>query len=229
MIDRAVVDAYEFISRHYVPGDQVVLQAERYSDEDREHMAKGVETLARHLHDGTRPGDRSILKSRSEDSIPTRRIPIHCIAVMGSYGLNIEHISAWNDVLKTRFPPGIEHIICYTWGDGLGRACSTVCDTDGSIISRQILHCRGYTGDRVWIHCTKHVIYYNQDWIPKWEEGNPVWTRELSSLPSGTQGSIVPELIKPAGMYRHELRKYQKVPRYDGDKVSTLVWKSSRN
>ncbi|KAH7332875.1 hypothetical protein B0J17DRAFT_148326 [Rhizoctonia solani] len=227
VIDQAVADGYEFISRNYAPGDQVVLIAWSFDNGDPEPFVKAAETLATHPHDGTSPGDRSNFKSRQGGATATRRIPIHGVAVCDWYGLKRDSMSGWNDELKSRFPPGIEHIICYKWEADRERGCSTRFGPDGSMMSRQIFQCLDDSWWGMWIYCTKHVIYWKEDEIPKWDEHKPVWTRELSSAPSGTQGGVLAEGMKPAGMHRHELRKYQDLPRWSG-KISMLVWTSSR-
>ncbi|EUC55064.1 hypothetical protein RSOL_087100, partial [Rhizoctonia solani AG-3 Rhs1AP] len=122
-----------------------------------------AEMLAKHLHDGTRPGD--LLRAQSKNV---------------------------GDVLPGRIP---------------------------------IQDDRGY---ELRPHCTKHVIYYDEDKIPKWGDHEPVWTRKLESSPSDVQSGLPLEATRPFGMYVHELRKYQGLPGHDGD-VSMLVWKSYRS
>ncbi|CAE6413913.1 unnamed protein product [Rhizoctonia solani] len=140
----------------------------------------------------------------------------------------VDSMSGWNDELKCRFPPGIEHIVCYNWEVGNERACWTRFGADGSLMSRQIFLCPKYLELEMWIHCTKHFIYHQEGKIPKWDKHEPVWTRELGSGASGSGGGVVAEGVKPAGMHRHELRKYQGFLAWDPT-ASMLVWTSYRD
>ncbi|CAE6446336.1 unnamed protein product, partial [Rhizoctonia solani] len=180
-------------------------------------------------HDGTSPADRSNPKPRNAGGTAKKRIPIHGVAVHVQYGSNVDSMSGWNDELKCRFPPGIEHIVCYNWEVRNEQGCWTRFGADGSMMSRQIFLCPKYLGSAMWIHCTKHFIYYEEGKIPKWDELEPVWTRELRSGASGSGGGggVVAEGVKPAGMHRHELRKYQDLPLWRRE-TSMLVWTSYR-
>ncbi|EUC55076.1 transmembrane protein, putative, partial [Rhizoctonia solani AG-3 Rhs1AP] len=113
-----------------------------YSYPDR--YLDAAEMLAKHLHDGTRPGDLSRVQSKNVGDVPLGRIPIHCVAV-------------WDMHLQ----------------DG---------DYDQ------------------WVHCTKHVIYYDEHRIPKWDDHKPVWTHKLNSSRSDVQGGLPLEATRPFGM-----------------------------
>ncbi|EUC56736.1 hypothetical protein RSOL_191950, partial [Rhizoctonia solani AG-3 Rhs1AP] len=215
----AVEKAYAFVSGNYRQGDQVTLLVYSYFD----RLLDAAEMLAKHLHDGTRPGGLSRVQSKNVGDVPPGRIPIHCVAVSGLGGRSV---SERNDELKSMFPPGIEHIICWGYVNGT-RTCATRYDADGSTISREI-YISENGGYGQWMHCTKNVIYYNEYQIPKWDDQEPVWTHKLDSSPSDVQGSLPLEATKPFGMYVHELRKYQGLPGREGD-VSMLVWKSYRS
>ncbi|CAE6423941.1 unnamed protein product [Rhizoctonia solani] len=80
-IDQAVADAYKFTYDRHESVDQVVLVVRAYDSERLERLVKVAETLARHLHDGTSPGDRSNPKPRNASGTATKRIPIHGVAV----------------------------------------------------------------------------------------------------------------------------------------------------
>ncbi|CAE6421895.1 unnamed protein product, partial [Rhizoctonia solani] len=241
-VDKAVAEGYDFVSRNYIPGDQVVLVARPRYKEDPDLYVEAAETLARQLHNGTGPSDCSNLKPINGGEAETKRIPIHGVAVIGMYSVSqserikvwfqtqlasseskVDSMSEWSDELKSRFPLGTEHIICNKWEDGKEHACWTRFGPDGGIISRQIFLCTDSLGWDMWIHCTKHVIYYKEDWIPEWDKHEPVWTREPSSSPSGSGDTIMAEGMKPEGMHRHELRKYEDLP----GAISLLVWKWS--
>ncbi|CAE6542918.1 unnamed protein product [Rhizoctonia solani] len=215
----AVESAYSFVSRNYKPGDQVILYVRSYAV-DSDLNLKAAETLAKHLHDGTRPGDRPESHPSSGHHESPGKILIHGVVIQVFHGTR--QIREVNDEPKSRFPPGIEHIVCFTHADD--RSCATRFDKTGGIVSREIC----ISSSNYWnleIYCAKHVIYYEEDKIPKWDKGDPVWTQELDSSPGGASDGLGLELTKPVGMYRHELRKYS---RYKGANEFILVWKSYR-
>ncbi|CAE6497838.1 unnamed protein product [Rhizoctonia solani] len=187
----AVEKAYAFVSGNYRQGDQVTLLVYSYFD----RLLDAAEMLAKHLHDGTRPGGLSRVQSKNVGDVPPGRIPIHCVAVSGLGGRSV---SERNDELKSMFPPGIEHIICWGYVNGT-RTCATRYDADGSTISREI-YISENGGYGQWMHCTKNVIYYNEYQIPKWDDQEPVWTHKLDSSPSDVQGSLPLEATKPFGI-----------------------------
>ncbi|EUC56759.1 hypothetical protein RSOL_194980, partial [Rhizoctonia solani AG-3 Rhs1AP] len=184
-----------------------------------------AEMLAKHLHNGIRPGDLLRVQSKNAGDVPPGRIPIHCVAVNGLG--ESSSVSERNDELKSRFPAGIEHIICWDYWNAV-RSCDTRYDAEGSIISREICTSRDDRDYELMRHCTKHVIYYDEDWIPKWDDHEPVWTHKLDSSPSDLQGGLPLEATRPFGMYVHELRKYQGLPGVEGDGFM-LMWKSYRS
>ncbi|KEP45289.1 hypothetical protein V565_291830, partial [Rhizoctonia solani 123E] len=122
----AVERAYAFVTGNYRQGDQVtplvVLLRDRQLD--------AAEMLAKHLHGGIRPGDLSRVHFKNVGDVLPGRIPIHCVAV---YGLGEKSsASEWNDELKSRFPAGIEHIVCWSYWEG-HRSCATRYDADGKM------------------------------------------------------------------------------------------------
>ncbi|CAE6447006.1 unnamed protein product [Rhizoctonia solani] len=96
---------------------------------------KAAEILARHLHNGTRPSD-SNEKPRDGIHSPIKRVPVHCISIEG--WVPIESITKWSDGLRARFPLGTENIICGTYYDKTYRSCSTIFDSLGNMISREV-------------------------------------------------------------------------------------------
>ncbi|KDN43074.1 hypothetical protein RSAG8_06397, partial [Rhizoctonia solani AG-8 WAC10335] len=219
----AVARAYSFVSDNYRQGDQVVLTVNPWYAIDSDLNQKATEMLAKHLHDGTRPKDLSHIQP-SDGGVPPARIPIHGVAARVSG--RVEGIAELNDELKSRFPPGIEHIICWR-DDGDYQSCATRYDVGGGMISREICIARDAPGLELRSNSSKHVIYYNEDQIPKWDKHKPVWTHELNSSASEAHGIIPSASTRPFGMYRHELRKYQGLSGRRRD-ISILVWKSSR-
>ncbi|KDN38243.1 hypothetical protein RSAG8_09642, partial [Rhizoctonia solani AG-8 WAC10335] len=217
----AVAKAYAFVSDNYRQGDQVVLVVNPKYTMDSDLHLNAAEMLAKHLHDGTRPKDLSHIQP-SDGGVPPVRIPIHGVALEVSG--RVEGIAELNDELKSRFPPGIEHIICWKYGY---QSCATRYDMGGGMISREICIAGDSFAYRLWINSTKHVIYFHEDEIPKWDEHKPAWTHELNSSASEAHGIISSTPTRPFGMYRHELRKYECLPGRWGD-TSMLVWKSSR-
>ncbi|CAE6524055.1 unnamed protein product, partial [Rhizoctonia solani] len=216
----AVKETYAFLSDNYRQGDQVTLLVDSY----RDRYLDAAEMLAKHLHDGTRPSGLPRVQSRNGGDVPPGRIPIHCVAV---WGLGKKwSVSERNNELKSRFPAGIEHIICWNYGNGF-QSCATRYDADGSMISREICISRDDHGYELRRHCTKHVIYYEGHSIRRWDDHEPVWTHKLDSSPSDVQGGLPLEATKPFGMYVHELRKYQGIP-WHGQDVFLLMWKSYR-
>ncbi|KAL5637684.1 hypothetical protein ACGC1H_002076 [Rhizoctonia solani] len=217
----AVEKAYVFVSGNYRQGDQVTLLVNSYYDR---HL-DAAKILAKHLHDGTRPADLSRAQSKNERDVPPGRIPIHCVGV-GGMGAKTS-MAEWNDELKSRFPPGIEHIVCRGYEND-NRSCATRYDADGSMISREICIPNGDSYGTLWRHCTKHVIYYHTYAIPKWDNHEPVWTHKIDSSSRDVQGTIPLEGTRPFGMYVHELRKYQGPPELEAN-GSILVWRSFRS
>ncbi|KEP46911.1 hypothetical protein V565_175980, partial [Rhizoctonia solani 123E] len=124
----AVEKAYAFVSDNYKQGDQVTLLV--WSCHARRLDA--AEMLAKHLHAGIRPGDLSRVQSKNVGDVPPGRIPIHCVAVEGLGERS--SVSEWNNELKSRFPPGIEHIICWGYENGT-RTCATRYDADGKMFA----------------------------------------------------------------------------------------------
>ncbi|CUA67934.1 hypothetical protein RSOLAG22IIIB_07619 [Rhizoctonia solani] len=235
----AVESAYSFVSGNYEPGDQVMFVATSWWEHDLANVVlaslyvdlrlfgsdldlKAAETLAKHLHDGTRPGDRPESHPSSGHHESPGKIPIHGV-VVEAYR-ETRQMCEVNDELKSRFPPGIEHIICWTSAVS-GRSCATRFDMTGGIVWREI-YISPDGGWYLWIHCTKHVIYWQEDEIPAWDKDDPVWTQELDSSLGGAQDGLSLGLTKPVGMYRHELRKYRRLIKWKY--VFMLVWKSYR-
>ncbi|CAE6463332.1 unnamed protein product [Rhizoctonia solani] len=220
---QAIADAHGFVSRNYRSGDQVILRTDRNIKE--ECVIEAMEILARHLHNGTTPGQPSEAQPGRDENAPGRLIPIYAVAALWWNGPT-ESVSVTNDGLKSRFPPGIQHIICYQRSYPEARSCSTEFDLDGGVISREIsmYDTAGLTYDTQNWHTTKHIIYHIPDRIPDWHTQKPVWTKELDSSPSGIPGNS-PSSTLPAGMYRHELRRYQGGP----EGSDRLVWKSFRH
>ncbi|KAJ1302345.1 hypothetical protein OPQ81_001160 [Rhizoctonia solani] len=136
-IDQAMKGAYEFICEKYQPGDDVILMFDGHKSDPRPMGA--AELLARHLCEGTRPPDFSKAQSNAGGNIASRRIPIHCVAEFFWSSPKITSVS--NDELRSRFPLGTEHVICYVHDPTTGgtESYSTTYDADGSIISREVL------------------------------------------------------------------------------------------
>ncbi|CUA71010.1 hypothetical protein RSOLAG22IIIB_09297 [Rhizoctonia solani] len=217
----AVESAYSFVSGNYKPGDQVILYVCSDAIDSDPHL-KAAETLAKHLHDGTRPGDGPESHSSSGHHESSGKIPIHGVVV--EVDPETRQMCETNDELKSRFPPGIEHIICHTY-DGRDRSCATRFDMTGGIIWREMC----ISPDRGWylsIQCAKHVINYEERYITSWDKRDPVWTQELDSSPGSAQDGLDLGSTKPVGMYRHELRKYDHYR--SGKYMFMLVWKSYR-
>ncbi|CAE6482059.1 unnamed protein product [Rhizoctonia solani] len=128
-----VVGAYEFLSAEYALGDEVILLIDSNYEETSAPLINAAEILAKHLHGGSRPSRSSDTRRRHGSAIPASRIPIHCVAVREV----AKNTSAWNE-LETRFPSGIKHIIHCAWYEDDRRCCSTIFDSNGGIISREI-------------------------------------------------------------------------------------------
>ncbi|KEP45243.1 hypothetical protein V565_297950, partial [Rhizoctonia solani 123E] len=73
----AVENAYAFVTGNYRQGDQVILLVRSYYG----RQLDAAEMLAKHLHDGVRPGDLSKVQSKNVGDVPSGQIPIHCVAV----------------------------------------------------------------------------------------------------------------------------------------------------
>ncbi|KEP45272.1 hypothetical protein V565_294240, partial [Rhizoctonia solani 123E] len=126
----AVEKTYAFVAGNYRQGDQVILLVGSYNGR---HL-DAAEMLAKHLHNGIRPGDLLRVQSKNAGDVPPGRIPIHCVAVNGLGERS--SVSERSDELKSRFPAGIEHIICWDYWKAV-RSCDTRYDAEGSIISRE--------------------------------------------------------------------------------------------
>ncbi|CUA76447.1 hypothetical protein RSOLAG22IIIB_06278 [Rhizoctonia solani] len=187
---------------------------------DSDLNLKAAEMLAKYLHDGKRPGDRHKSQPSSGNNESPGRIPIHGVVVR--FERKKRGMCKVNDELKSRFPPGIEYIICYTHFRG-EQSCVSRFDMTGRILSREMCTSPDIGWD-LWTHCTKHVMYWPEHWIPRWDKDDPVWTQEIDSSPTGAPDSLGLVSSKPVGMYRHELRKYHS--RYEGKDIFMLLWKS---
>ncbi|CAE6415864.1 unnamed protein product [Rhizoctonia solani] len=209
---------------------------------DLDRDLKAAEILIKHLQNGTRPGNSSGSQTISGSNVPPTRIPIHGIVAMGMCNVRVHIPHSFrssltpvnseargmcevNDELKSRFPLGIEHIICGTYDQGF-RSCATRLDMTGRVLSREAFIAEGDSDSELWRHCTKHVLYWEEDWIPKWDQHDPVWTQQLDSTSGDGSGGPSLELTKPFGMYLHELRKYERLPNVKEGRL--LVWKSCR-
>ncbi|KAJ1302243.1 hypothetical protein OPQ81_001064 [Rhizoctonia solani] len=221
-VDQAVAEAHEFLSNKYRPGDQVILAA---FDWGKTQSSTAASILASHLYDGTLPQHANSAQSGNEGRVAGRRISIHGIAVL-LWG-STKNATVVNDELKSRFPPGVEHIITHMVDSDnpAHHSCSTTLDLDGGMVSRETSHFTDADLWQVFMHVTKYIIHYRPEGLPQWDESNPVWTRVLSTPPSGAQ-EILPEAIVPVGMYRHELRK--EGVEQDWANPLRLVWKATR-
>ncbi|CAE6497937.1 unnamed protein product [Rhizoctonia solani] len=220
--DQAIADAHRFVTRNYRSGDQVILLAEPHHGD---HVTKPMEILARHLHDGTTPSEPSKAQLGGGNNALGQEIPIHAVAVLGWCG-SVESVILFQDELKSRFPPEIEHIIC-CGTMGFRYSCwSTLFDSDGSMISREISTYDVGFVHVCHIHTTKDVVYYKPQYLPNWERQQPAWTKVLDSPPSGILENL-PLSAQPAGIYQQELSKYKYPDRFDGS--DRLVWKSFRH
>ncbi|CAE6395461.1 unnamed protein product [Rhizoctonia solani] len=228
-IDDTVAEAHTFLLHNYEPGDEVVLRIDPYLEKYEASLINTVGNLARHLHDGTHPSGLSSIRSGNGSDSPVRHIPIHCIVVLSC--ARKESVAKWNDELKSRFPPGIEHIISWTYAGDISQSCSTYFHTDGSMVSRKLCFFQGaFSSPEVFFHATQHVIYFKQNQVSGLDQRKPAWARLISSSPSTDQDTFPSESTKPVGMYHHELRKYDlpsKGREGAGDPRSILVWKSS--
>ncbi|KDN38251.1 hypothetical protein RSAG8_09650, partial [Rhizoctonia solani AG-8 WAC10335] len=136
-IDDAVAKAYMFVSRNYAPGDQVTFVAiESFHEIDTDPSMVAAITLAKHLHNGTRPDGLSKVQSGNAGDVPARRIPIHSVVV--TVWDEIETFFVWNDELRSKFPPGIGHLVCCASVSKGSSSCSTTYESDGSVVSREI-------------------------------------------------------------------------------------------
>ncbi|CUA69001.1 hypothetical protein RSOLAG22IIIB_08253 [Rhizoctonia solani] len=218
----AIEQAYTFIYSNYKSEDQVILYF-YLTEMDLDRDLKAAEILIKHLQNGTRPGNSSGSQTISGSNVPPTRIPIHGIVAM--VNREARGMCEVNDELKSRFPLGIEHIICGTYDQGF-RSCATRLDMTGRVLSREVFIAEGDSDSELWRHCTKHVLYWEEDWIPKWDQHDPVWTQQLDSTSGDGSGGPSLELTKPFGMYLHELRKYERLPNVKEGRL--LVWKSCR-
>ncbi|KDN39966.1 hypothetical protein RSAG8_08415, partial [Rhizoctonia solani AG-8 WAC10335] len=155
----AVAETYAFVSDNYRQGDQVILLVKPFVPIDSILDLNAAEMLAKHLHNGTRPKDLSHVQP-SDGRVPPVRIPIHGVAVevLG----RVEGIAELNDELKSRFPPGIEHIICWRYGGGY-QSCATRYDVGGGMISREICIAWGDPHYEFWSNSTKHIHQFQYD------------------------------------------------------------------
>ncbi|CAE6362764.1 unnamed protein product [Rhizoctonia solani] len=135
-IDVAVAAAHTFLSRHYQPGDEVVLVASQYLPYD--NASKALEILARHLQNGTKPHQPPEKRITNKDDAPAQKIPIHGVVVdVGSP--STPNISLMNDQVQARFPPQIPHMVyCSEMEDGGYWSFSTKYHSDGSSASQEV-------------------------------------------------------------------------------------------
>ncbi|CAE6530436.1 unnamed protein product [Rhizoctonia solani] len=221
----AVAKAYMFVSRKFTPGDHVILVVRLRSGMDTDPYFNAAEILARHLYDGTCPGGHSKIRFRDGSEDSARQIPINGVVVVTND--QVKSITGWSNELKSRFPLGVEHIICSGYLGGAYQSCSTVFDSDGAMISREINISQNVSILHLRKRIIQHIIYYDKNEPLIWDEHEPIWTQRFSSPFSEPQNMSPSESIKPQGMYHHELRKHQLVGSWDGGPI--LVWKSYRS
>ncbi|CAE7222790.1 unnamed protein product [Rhizoctonia solani] len=224
----AVEKAYRFITHCYRPGAQVILWVSTSSDRkwETDLYAQAAEILAQHLRSCSM-------------TVPAQQISFTLILGTGGTVLvaesqsiwppscdEIQSMGTWSDWLKSRLPPGIQHIVCYSY-DGNFCSCSISYDLDGGVVSRELRFSSNDCEFELQRDATKHVLYYRQDMLPEWDEHQPVWTCVLNPSSHQPQDALASESTKPAGMYHYEVQRYQNLPGVDGD-GSMLVWKSCR-
>ncbi|KAJ1302228.1 hypothetical protein OPQ81_001051 [Rhizoctonia solani] len=238
----AVEEAHKFLTRNYQPGDQVILLAYCYSP--KEAPFESLAVLARNLAGRITPPQpwyrrtkptRTIEPSRmgreGEMDISGQPIPIY--AVILNALMSVDSISSLNIQMQSRFPPGVEYIISHGGNSGEYASCSIRCDSAGAIVSKEIcLYNNAYTSWPTFAYATRDVIYYGPQWIPNWDELEPVWIHVLNSTGSDTERMLPLQTVLPVGMYLHELRKYERVPHEwphgSGRPLDMLIWRSSR-
>ncbi|CAE7206734.1 unnamed protein product [Rhizoctonia solani] len=198
---KAVERAHRFLACNYVPGNQVILAVSTSAEWEADLNIKAMQILARHMHDGTSPGN-------GEDG---RRIPIYGVVAWKHAFGDRQSIITWSDELRSKLPPGISHMICWNpYGDF--HSCSTTFDHDGAIASRELRFSKYNNSFELRTDVTKHILYYEQNGIPQWDEYQPVWTHVTSSCSREARDILPSEPIRPAGMYHHEIRKYRRLP-----------------
>ncbi|CAE7107423.1 unnamed protein product [Rhizoctonia solani] len=222
----AVDKAHRFITRNYAPGDQLILCVSTNDKWETDRSAKVLDVLARHLHDGTIPAKLANAQPGNGGDITGRQIPIYGVVVYPSLLDEIHSITTWSDWLKSRFPPGIQHIVCYSYDDGF-HSCSTTYDLDSGMTSRELRFSNNDRRYELQIDATKHILYYEQDMLPEWDEHQPVWTRAINPSSHRAQVVLPLESIQPAGMHHHEVKWYHDLPGLWGNgTLDVLVWKS---
>ncbi|CAE6527860.1 unnamed protein product [Rhizoctonia solani] len=73
---QAVEQAFTFIASQYAPGDQVILVTRINFKWETDPNAKALKLLARHLCDGTNPGNYSTVQQKNAQETANARIPI---------------------------------------------------------------------------------------------------------------------------------------------------------
>ncbi|CAE7216356.1 unnamed protein product, partial [Rhizoctonia solani] len=134
---KAVEEAYEFIARNYASGDQVILCVHSSDKWVTDPRGNALESLARHLYDGTSPAKLADAHPGNRGNMTGSRIPIYGVVVWASHQDVIQSMCTWSDWLKSRLPPGIQHIVCYSY-IGSFCSCSTTYALDGGMISREV-------------------------------------------------------------------------------------------
>ncbi|KAJ1302229.1 hypothetical protein OPQ81_001051 [Rhizoctonia solani] len=214
----AVEEAHKFLTRNYQPGDQLIgilLLAQRSSFRVIGSSSKESRRMGR----------------EGEMDISGQPIPIY--AVILNALMSVDSISSLNIQMQSRFPPGVEYIISHGGNSGEYASCSIRCDSAGAIVSKEIcLYNNAYTSWPTFAYATRDVIYYGPQWIPNWDELEPVWIHVLNSTGSDTERMLPLQTVLPVGMYLHELRKYERVPHEwphgSGRPLDMLIWRSSR-
>ncbi|CAE6490184.1 unnamed protein product [Rhizoctonia solani] len=151
-IDEPVAGAYTFVSRNYEPGNQVILIVDTILPRDEATLLEAAVILAGHLNNGTRPRHPLETEPSTGSNAPERPIPIHGVIVDGSY--TPESISQLSDQLKSRFPRGVEHIVCFRKEHNY--SCSTISNPHGHIIAREMC----FYSDGLWPHIFTVFLFF---------------------------------------------------------------------
>ncbi|EUC60880.1 hypothetical protein RSOL_372950 [Rhizoctonia solani AG-3 Rhs1AP] len=213
--DEAVMKPYKFLLANYKPGDDVVIIVE--SNDRYEARLSAAAMLVRHLRGDVFAGPPSD-PSTGGDNIPSRQMPIHLIVGLLETADGASTLSRY---VESRFPLGLKQIICLTTSGQRNCSCSTKFGSNGGVVSRELCFYDNTIREMdEFIYSTKDIIHYRPNEVPEWDQQVPVWAEIMNTPPGGPLGVVPLASAGPAGMYQHELRKYQEWP-------TRVVWKST--
>ncbi|QRW23723.1 polysaccharide lyase family 8 protein [Rhizoctonia solani] len=197
---KAVSGAYEFLTKWYQPGDEIILVAVTGKHEEWVVLRAATKTLAEHLGAGTEPvrvesspdpaveRDRDIFGDRPRDEPPNFLLGSKIestVAITYNADRSLFDMSETNNLLLEEFPLTVTHLFSFNWATGKETYCDTYRDSMGQITSREVC----YFKEMSWhfpalANSTMRFIHYEPEHTRAWNSIRATYYKTLASLPA---------------------------------------------